>query len=140
MNETAPSVGVLLVTHGRLGRFFLDTLGDMLQGELRLAVEVLEVRRVQDTELLTRDGQRMIDRLDSGSGVLVLTDAFGSTPSNIATRLAAPGRTRVLAGLNLPMLVRVFNYPHLALDALAEAAVEGGRRGIMYCCGDRDGA
>ena len=69
MSAAAP-VGVLLVTHGRLGRFFLDTLGDML-GDLSLPVEVLEVRRVQDTELLTRDGQRMIERLDTGSGVLV---------------------------------------------------------------------
>ena len=55
MSAAAP-VGVLLVTHGRLGRFFLDTLGDML-GDLSLPVEVLEVRRVQDTELLTRVGQ-----------------------------------------------------------------------------------
>jgi len=140
MIDTASRVGVLLVTHGRLGRFFLDTLGDMLQDALKLPVEVLEVRRVQDTELLTRDGQRMIERLDSGSGVLVLTDAFGSTPSNIATRLSTAGRTRVLAGLNLPMLVRVFNYPHLDLDALADAAVQGGRRGIMFCSGEQDGA
>lgn len=134
MSAAAP-VGVLLVTHGRLGRFFLDTLGDML-GELSLPVEVLEVRRVQDTELLTRDGQRMIERLDTGNGVLVLTDAFGSTPSNIAAHLFEPGRTRVLAGLNLPMLVRVFNYPTLPLDQLAEAAVEGGRRGIVFCAED----
>lgn len=140
MTETAARVGVLLVTHGRLGRFFLDTLGDMLESALTLSAEVLEVRRVQDTELLTRDGQRMIERLDSGRGVLVLTDAFGSTPSNIATRLAEPGRTRVLAGLNLPMLVRVFNYPHLDLDALADAAVEGGRRGIMFCSREHGGA
>ena len=131
MSAAAP-VGVLLVTHGRLGRFFLDTLGDML-GELSLPVEVLEVRRVQDPGLLTRDGRRMIERLDAGSGVLVLTDALGSTPSNIAAHLFEPGRTRVLAGLNLPMLVRVFNYPALDLDALAEAAVEGGRRGIIFC-------
>ncbi|MCK5769416.1 PTS fructose transporter subunit IIA [Algiphilus sp.] len=132
MSSRDAPVGVLLVTHGRLGRFFLDTLRDML-GELSLPVEVLEVRRVLDTELLTRDGQRMIERLDAGRGVLVLTDAFGSTPSNIASRLLARGRTRVLAGLNLPMLVRVFNYPALDLDALAEAAVEGGRRGIIFC-------
>ena len=131
MSPTAP-VGVLLVTHGRLGRFFLDTLRDML-GELSLPVEVLEVRRVQDPGLLTRDGRRMIERLDAGSGVLVLTDALGSTPSNIAAHLFEPGRTRVLAGLNLPMLVRVFNYPRLPLERLAEAAVAGGQRGIVFC-------
>jgi PTS system mannose-specific IIA component len=125
-------VGVLLVTHGRLGRFFLDTMREMLD-ELPLPTEVLEVRRIQDTELLQRDGLRIIERLDQGRGVLIITDAFGSTPSNIATRLRSSGRTRVLAGLNLPMLVRIFNYPQLDLEALAQAAVEGGQRGVMLC-------
>lgn len=128
----APRVGVLLVTHGRLGRHFLDTLREMID-TLPLACDVLEVRRVQDPELLRRDGQRMIERLDSGAGVLVLTDAFGSTPSNIASGLLMPGRTRVIAGLNLPMLVRVFNYPQKDLEALAEAAIEAGRRGVVSC-------
>lgn len=132
------AVGVLLVTHGRLGRHFLETLQDMLDG-LSLPCDVLEVRRIQDPELLQRDGRRMIDRLDGGAGVLVITDAFGSTPSNIAARLLIPGRTRVIAGLNLPMLVRVFNYPALDLDALADAAVEGGRRGVISCTEKNNG-
>ena len=78
------SVGVLLVTHGKLGQFLLETMGDMI-GELALAADVLEVRRVQDPDVLLRQGERMIERLDSGQGVLILTDAYGSTPSNIAT-------------------------------------------------------
>lgn len=127
-----PRVGVLLVTHGRLGSFLLETLDDML-GSRPLPTDVLEVRRVQDPEPLLRGGWRMIERLDQGRGVLVLTDAFGSTPSNIANRLRQPGRTLVVAGLNLPMLVRIFNYPQLDLPALAQAAVEGGQRGIILC-------
>ena len=66
-------------------------------------------------------------------GVLIITDAFGSTPSNIATRAAAQYGARVVAGINLSMLVRVYNYPQLALDDLAASAIEAGRAGVMAC-------
>ena len=126
------SVGVLIVTHGKLGHHLLDTLGEMI-GPLPLPADVLEVRRVQDPMVLVRQGERMLDRLDQGGGVLILTDAYGSTPSNIANKLVRPERTRVDAGLNLPMLVRIFNYPKYDLKALTQAAVEGGQRGVMEC-------
>lgn len=126
------SVGVLLVTHGRLGQMLLDTVTDMM-GELPLAAEVLEVRRVQDPDMLLRQGLRVLERMDQGDGVVILTDAFGSTPSNIATRLGAAPRTQVLAGVNLPMLVRIFNYPKLDLAAMAQNALEGGQRGVVIC-------
>ncbi len=125
-------VSVLLVSHGRLSQILLDTVQDVL-GELPMATEVLEVRRVMDTDPLIRQGERIIERLDQGDGVLVLTDAFGSTPSNIANRVAAKVPSRVVAGLNLPMLLKVFNYPGLPLAELAKAAVEGGQRGILEC-------
>ena len=131
MSET-PRVGLLLVTHGKLGHFMLDTLTDMM-GTLPLAADVLEVRRVQATDVLLLQGRRMIERLDGGGGVLMLTDAFGSTPSNIANRLAELPATKVVAGVNLPMLVKIFNYPQLELAAMSRAAVEGGQRGVVEC-------
>lgn len=106
----------------------LDSLEEML-GHLPLRCDVLEVRPVLATDALQLQGERMAQRLDEGDGVLMLTDAYGSTPSNIASRLCGP-RRRVVAGINLPMLVRVFNYPALDLEALTCAAVEGGQRGI----------
>jgi PTS system mannose-specific IIA component len=127
------SVAVMLITHGRLSQNLVDTLTEMLGGQLSLTTEVLEVRSVQDPDLLIRQGARIAQRLDQGDGVLILTDAFGSTPSNIANRIADTGRCRVVAGLNVPMLIKVFNYPGLKLDALAQAAVEGGQRGIVLC-------
>lgn len=126
------SVGLLLVMHGKLGHHLLDTLGEMM-GELPLASDVLEVRRVQAHEVLIKQGRKMIERLDAGDGVLILTDAFGSTPSNIANKLADDDRIRVVAGVNLPMLIRIFNYPKLALPEMADNAVEGGIRGIIAC-------
>ena len=126
------SVSVLLVSHGRLSQILLETVEDVL-GELTLPTEVLEVRRVNDTDPLVRMGERVIEKLDQGDGVLVLTDAFGSTPSNIANRIARSVQARVVAGLNLPMLFKVYNYPQLSLAELAAAAVEGVRRGILEC-------
>ncbi len=126
------SVGVLLVTHGRLSQQIVNTLQDML-GELSLRTDTLEVRRVIDAEELIGRGQEIIDRLDHGNGVLVITDAFGSTPSNIANRMAAGRHCRVVAGLNLPMLIKIYNYPGLDLDNMAQAAVEGGQRGVLLC-------
>ena len=127
------SCGVLLVTHGKLGHFLLDTLRDMMD-TLPLNADVLEVRRVQAHEGLLLQGARMVDKLDGGAGVLILTDAYGSTPSNIANKLAGlKPQTAVVAGVNLPMLLRLFNYPQLALDALAQTAVEGGQRGVTRC-------
>ncbi|HEX4871493.1 MAG TPA: PTS fructose transporter subunit IIA [Nevskiaceae bacterium] len=126
-------VGVLLVTHGKLGHYFLDCLRDLIGEELPLDVDVLEVRRVQATDALLRQGLRMIERLDGGAGVLILTDAYGSTPANIANRLGEAAAVRVVAGLNLPMLVRLFNYPRLGLAEAAASAVEGGQRGIVEC-------
>jgi PTS system ascorbate-specific IIA component len=125
-------VGILLVTHGKLGHFMLDCMRDMI-GELPVPSDVLEVRRVQAHEVLINQGSKMIERLDSGWGVLLLTDAFGSTPSNIANKLSAVHGSPVVSGLNLPMLVRVFNYPRAAVDELARLAVEGGQRGIILC-------
>lgn len=127
------SVGVLLVTHGKLGHFLLGCLRDMIGPQLPLAADVLEVRRVQSHEVLLTQGTKMIERLDAGAGVLMLTDAFGSTPSNIANKLALIHSTLVVSGVNLPMLIRVFNYPRSGLDDLARIAVEGGQRGIILC-------
>lgn len=128
-----PGVGLLLVTHGRLGALILGAAEEII-GSIPLPSDVLEVRPVQDGEVLMRQGQRMIERLDRGGGVLMLTDVFGSTPANIAARLNRPPHTQLVAGLNLPMMLRVLNYASLDLSALARAAVEGGQRGIVACC------
>ena len=137
-------VGVLLVTHGKFGHFLLDSMRDML-GELPMPAEVLEIRRVQRPEVLIHQGSKMIVRmLENESGaddtalrsVLLLTDAFGSTPSNIANRLSALHGSPVVSGVNIPMLVRIFNYPRLGIDELAATAVEGGRRGIVLSHGN----
>ena len=128
------SCGLLLVTHGKLGGFLLETLREMMASDLPLKADALEVRLVQSHEGPLLQGTRMLENLDSGDGVLLLTDAYGSTPSNVAHKLTiAHPRALAVAGLNLPMLMRVFNSAEASLEALAQAAVEGGQQGVILC-------
>jgi PTS system ascorbate-specific IIA component len=69
--------------------------------------------------------------LDQGDGVLVMTDLFGSTPSNIAGRLLERYNVRVISGVSVPMLLRILNYPDASLEKLAEIAVEGAHNGVI---------
>jgi PTS system ascorbate-specific IIA component len=128
------SVGVLLITHDQLGSALLDTAVKIL-GHCPLHTEVLSIPLNGDVEALRRNAAALTRAMDEGQGVLVLTDIFGATPSNIAASLAEAGRIAVVAGVNLPMLVRVLNYPQDPLDGLTEKAIAGGNRGILACEG-----
>jgi PTS system ascorbate-specific IIA component len=126
------TIGLLLITHSRIGEAMLETAGKMLEGA-PLGVETLPVGIDSNPEILLEQANEMINRLDQGHGVLVFTDMYGSTPSNIAYSLAKKGRVNVISGINLPMLIRTLNYQTMDLDTLTEKAVSGGREGIICC-------
>jgi PTS system mannose-specific IIA component len=126
------SVGLLLITHNDVGATLVRTATRML-ASTPLAIATLGVRDDSDPEVLVAESRRLVARLDQGDGVLVLTDIYGSTPGNIATRLRQAGRVSVVAGVNLPMLVRALNYPGLDLEGLTGKALSGGRDGVMAC-------
>ncbi len=126
------TIGVLIVAHSAIGPALLETATKML-GKCPLITETLSVTDDGDVELMREQAQGMVRELDRGDGVLVLTDMYGSTPSNIAAELQQEGGVQVVAGVNLPMLIRVFNYPVLDLATLAEKAMSGGRDGILPC-------
>ncbi len=126
------SVGILLITHNSTGKDLLETATKIF-GQCPLAVETIDVPYDSNPEQLKDKASTLIEKLDSGDGVLVLADMYGSTPGNIATSMYQKGKTNVLAGVNLPMLVRVFNYAHLDLANLTDSAKTGGRKSIMEC-------
>lgn len=128
------TIGVLLINHQPLGQAMLEVSMKTL-GICPLAVQVLDVPLDADPDQMTREAQRMVAALDSGDGVLILTDLCGSTPANIACRLSGQQRVMVVTGLNLPMLMRVFNYPELQLLDIVERALDGGRQGVMLMPG-----
>lgn len=130
------SIGLLVVTHDEIGATLMATAIKMF-GRSPLSYKALSVSEDCDPDACRQSAQRLVDELDRGDGVLVLTDMYGSTPCNIATAVIEPGRVNVIAGLSLPMLVRVFNYPHLDLERLTHKAVSGGHDGIMLCQRDK---
>ena len=125
------SVGLLLLTHETMGDALIATARHIL-GRIPLALEAQAVPPGSDVEAALRDAAARVRRLDSGEGVLVLTDVYGATPSNVAQRLPELGLdVRRVSGLNLPMLLRTLNYPEQALAELAQTAANGGRAGIV---------
>ncbi len=124
------TIGILLVSHGALGEVVLDIATKTLS-VCPLATRTLGIPFDSDPEAMQHTALSLLHELDSGDGVLVLTDMFGATPSNVACTLSQQDNVLVVAGLNLPMLLKVFNYPQLELSELAQRAVEGGRQGVM---------
>ena len=126
------SCGLLIITHNQIGEALLETATRML-GFCPLMARTLAVTAESNPDQLREQAQFLARDLNQGDGVLVLTDMFGSTPSNIATSLGKDREVSVASGINLPMLVRVLNYPHLSLERLTTKALSGGREGILDC-------
>lgn len=125
------SVGILLVTHEGVGSSLVAAARRVMR-LLPAKVGVFEVPwDVGDGEICTRTLRQELRELDEGMGVLVLADLYGASPFNFAAE-HEPGRTLVrVTGLNLPMLLRVLNYPEKGLRELAEIARDGGRAGVV---------
>lgn len=125
------AVGILLLTHTGLGSAMLEAARGVV-GPLPLAVEAVEFANGDSAEGTLHHAARGMRGLDSGAGVLVLTDLYGSTPSNIGAQLASQGTAvRRVSGLNLPMLLRVLNYADQELADLALTAAAGARNGVI---------
>ncbi|MGD8618624.1 MAG: PTS sugar transporter subunit IIA [Gammaproteobacteria bacterium] len=124
------NTGLLLITHGSLGQDMLDVATAILGG-CPLEVKALAVHSNSDPDAVYEEASRACAQLDHSEGVLVLTDLYGSTPSNIATRLIERHNVNVISGASIPMLLRVMNYPRLSLDELGEKAVSGAHDGVI---------
>lgn len=124
-------VGILLVTHNGLGDSLADCVKHVL-GEIPKNLRVLSVLAKDDPQQKLAEGEAIIKELDNGSGVLILADVFGATPSNIGRKLCHAERVEGVAGVNLPMLLRVVCSSNKNLAELANLAIEGGRECIVH--------
>lgn len=124
------SVGLLLITHGNIGPTLLDTTVTVLGGCCPLITKTLSISTDCDLETQINLARGVIESLDQGEGVLILTDMYGSTPSNISCSQLNEN-IAIVAGVNLPMLVRIMNYPNLTLPEMVNKAISGGRDGVL---------
>jgi mannose PTS system EIIA component len=123
-------IGILLVSHGAFGESLIHCASHVL-GKRPLYVRQLGVTVHDDPTEILPVAEDLIRFLDQGQGVLVMTDIYGATPSNIASKLLKPGRVEGIAGVNLPMLIRALTYREESLDALIAKALSGGTEGVL---------
>jgi mannose PTS system EIIA component len=124
-------IGILIVSHGAFGESLIHSASHVL-GRRPLYLRQLGVTVHDDPDAILPVAVDLIRFLDQGRGVLVLTDIYGATPSNIASRLLVSGRAEGVAGVNLPMLIRALTYREEAmLDDLVEKAISGATEGVL---------
>ena len=129
LGEEREGVGIILVSHLDCGSALLDAVELLLGPQYDCcAVSINNVHDVSETVARLNDAA---NRLDNGSGVLVLTDMFGGNPTNIALALLGKHNVEVVTGVNLPMLLKVFAKRNLPLAELAQAARKAGADGIV---------
>ena len=123
-------IGILIVSHGALGESLIHSASHVM-GKRPLYLRQLGVTVHDDPDALLPMAEDLIRFLDQGDGVLVMTDIYGATPSNIAARVLRPGRVEGIAGVNLPMLIRALTYREQPLLQVIEKALAGATEGIM---------
>jgi PTS system mannose-specific IIA component len=123
-------IGILIIAHGTMGESLIHCANHVF-GAHPPHLDQMSVALHDDPNTLLPRAQDLIKQLDQGDGVLVLSDMYGATPCNVSCRLMQPGKLEVVAGVNLPMLVRVLNYRNEPLHVLVEKAISGGREGVI---------
>ena len=122
-------IGLLIVTHCDLGKELLNA-AEFIVGKIE-AVDTIAITETTGTDLLRKIIEAKVGALDKGDGVLILTDMFGGTPSNLSLSFLKEGKIEVLTGVNLPMIIAIVqNRPNFKVTALAEKAQEAGKMGI----------
>ncbi|MEO9615583.1 MAG: PTS sugar transporter subunit IIA [Nitratireductor sp.] len=122
-------IGVVLVTHGRLAEEFRHAVEHVVGSQD--AFETVPIDADDDIELRRQDIVEAVAKVDDGAGVVILTDMFGGTPSNLAISVMEPGRIEVIAGMNLPMLIKLTSVrANNDMAAALEGAQAAGRKYI----------
>jgi PTS system mannose-specific IIA component len=122
-------IGLVLVTHGQLAAEFVRAMEHVVGPKQN--IESICIGPDDDMEVRRADIARAVAAVDLGGGVIVLTDLFGGTPSNLAISLMEPGRVEVIAGVNLPMLIRLEGArKSMKVQAAVAAARDAGRKYI----------
>jgi mannose PTS system EIIA component len=123
-------IGILIIGHGTLGESLIHCASHVLN-KRPTRVRQLGVTAQDDPALLLPQARALVKELNGGEGVLILTDMYGGTPSNIASKLVVPGKIEAVAGVSLPMLIRVLNYRDRDLQVIMTKAISGGCEGVM---------
>ena len=123
-------IGILLITHGTLGESLIHTAIHVLNKRPPRLCQ-LGVTAQDDPLLLLPQARALVKELDSGAGVLILTDIYGASPANVASKLIEAGKVEAVAGVNLPMLIRALTYRERPMNVMITKAISGGCEGVI---------
>ena len=124
-------IGIFLVTHATYGESLIQCACHVLNKRPPQIAQIGIAAQDDPLDALPM-AQQLLRLVDSGKGVLIMTDIFGATPANLATKLLKPGRVEGIAGVNLPMLLRALTYRDRDMETLIAKAVAGGRDGVLH--------
>jgi PTS system ascorbate-specific IIA component len=123
------SVGIVIVTHGKTGESLIEEAGFVL-GQVLDDILFVAFNQSEDLPEGVSEVRSSIERADTGDGVVVLTDLMGASPSNGVADVLEKYHSVMVTGINLGMLIRVYNYRNETLELVVRKAVEGGRRSV----------
>jgi PTS system mannose-specific IIA component len=122
-------IGLVIVAHGRLAQEFVAVMEHIVGPQKQIAA--IAVAPDEDMQKKREEILRQVAAVDSGSGVIILTDMFGGTPSNLAISVTAEKKAEAIAGINVPMLIKLASVRQTeSLEKAAESAQEAGRKYI----------
>ena len=123
-------IGILLITHGTFGESLIQNVCHILN-KRPLLIAQLGVAAQDDPLDILPLARLLLQEVDGGQGVLVMTDIFGATPANLALKLLEPGRVEGVAGVSLPMLLRALTYRERGMETMMQKAISGARDGVI---------
>jgi PTS system ascorbate-specific IIA component len=123
-------IGILIISHGTLGESLIHCASHVLN-KRPPKLKQLGITAQDDPAMLLPQARNLVAELDADDGVLILTDMYGGTPSNMAAKLVSPGKVEAVAGVSLPMLIRVLTYRDRTLQVIVTKAISGGCEGVM---------
>ena len=123
-------IGIFLITHGTFGESLIQNVCHVLN-KRPPQISQLGVAAQDDPLDVLPMAKLLLNEVDQGDGVLILTDVLGATPANLALKLLEPGRIEGVAGVSLPMLLRALTYRKSDMDTLLKKAISGGHDGVI---------
>ena len=128
-------IGIFLITHGTFGESLIQNVCHVLN-KRPPQISQLGVAAQDDPLDILPMAKLLLNEVDQGDGVLILTDVLGATPANLALKLLEPGRVEGVAGVSLPMLLRALTYRKGDMDTLLKKAISGGHDGVINMLGN----
>jgi len=123
-------IGILLITHGTFGESLIQNVCHVLNKRPPL-IGQLGVAAQDDPLDILPMARALLNEVNGGAGVLIMTDILGATPSNLALKLLEPGIVEGIAGVNLPMVLRTLTYRKNGMETLLKKAISGGHDGVI---------